>query len=128
LIVTRDQALRESLAKPLRHRHDFETVAVSENIQLALEKCQKQPADVILFDFNGVVTDCMNDIQTLRSHLPRTPVVVLAHPEESVFIGRLTEAGASGWLLKGTSRDRIAHALRLGKYRGPATGTYPAER
>ena len=128
MIVTRDQTLRESLVKPLRHRADFETVAIVESIQLALERCRKHPTDVILLDFNGVVTDGINDIQTLRSHLPRTPVVVLAHPEESVFIGRLTEAGASGWLLKGTSRDRIAHALRLGKYRSPATGIYPAEQ
>lgn len=121
LIVTRDRTLRDSLARPLRNRFDFETVATAESIQLTLEKCSEHRTDIILFDFNGYVTSSINEIQALRFHLPGTPIVVLAHPQELAVIGKLSEAGASGWLLKGTSGDRIANALRLGKYRGAIT-------
>ena len=127
LIVTHDRTLRESLAKPLRNHFDFETVVVGESVQLALERCREHPTDIILFDFNGNATTSLDDIQALRSHLPRTPIVVLVDPEDVVFVGKLTESGASGWVLKGTSRDRLANALRLGKYRSTITGVHPLE-
>jgi DNA-binding NarL/FixJ family response regulator len=127
LIVTHDRTLRESLAKPLRNHFDFETVVIGESVQLALERCSDHPTDIILFDFNENATASLNDIQALRSHLPRTPIVVLVNPEDVGYVGKLTESGASGWVLKGTSRDRLANALRLGKYRGTITGVYPPE-
>jgi DNA-binding NarL/FixJ family response regulator len=71
------------------------------------------PPDVLLLDVELPGINGLDAIAPLRERLPRTAIVILTVFEDDEKIFRAICAGAAGYLLKTSTADEIADALRI---------------
>ena len=85
--------------------------------------------DLVLLDLNLPDTVGTSGIEAIRQRFPRVPVMVLSADAERATIDRCLRAGASGFLAKSASVERLVAAVRAvaggGIYlpKEPAPGT-----
>jgi DNA-binding NarL/FixJ family response regulator len=79
----------------------------SQTLSLATEL----KPDVILLDIRMPGGDGFATLSGLRDALPDTPVVILSTFDSPTYVGRAVELGASGYLLKGSSREELIRAI-----------------
>ncbi|MEI7444615.1 MAG: response regulator transcription factor [Burkholderiales bacterium] len=68
--------------------------------------------DLVLLDLNLPDTVGTSGIETLRQRFPRVPVMVLSGSTDRATIDRCLRAGASGFLPKTASGERLGTAVR----------------
>jgi DNA-binding NarL/FixJ family response regulator len=90
---------------------DFEVCAELPNAEAAVEAALRLRPDVSLLDIhmpgNGIAAAAK-----IKAELPSTVVVMLTVSRQDDDLFAALRAGASGYLLKDTDPDRLAHALR----------------
>ena len=113
LMLVDDQSLfREALRTLLSLQPDFEIVAEAENGERAAALAQTHRPDVVLMDLRMPV---MNGVEATRRVLagsPATRVVVLTTFEEDEEVFAALRAGASGYLLKACSAEKLCGSVR----------------
>lgn len=113
VIVADDHLIvREGLRMILETSGEFECIGEAtdgaEAVRLALEL---QP-DLILMDLRMPKVDGITAIEQLRSQAPQIAIVILTTYNEDDLMLRGLRAGARGFLLKDTSRERMFNAMR----------------
>lgn len=68
--------------------------------------------DLVLLDLNLPDTIGTSGIETLRQRFPRVPVMVLSGSADRATVDRCLRAGASGFLPKTASGERLGTAVR----------------
>ena len=111
-IVDDDSHMRKILAGWLRRAEGFCCVsdyASGADAMLHLE--QERPA-VVLMDINMPGLSGIECVRQLKPRLPETQFVMLTVYEDADHIFDALVAGASGYLLKRTTRDELLGAIR----------------
>jgi len=112
LIADDHLVVREGLRLILETSGEFvcvgEATDGAEAVDLALEL---QP-DVVLMDLRMPRVDGLTAIEQLQTRLPGTAVVILTTYNEDDLMIRGLRAGARGFLLKDTSRERMFDTMR----------------
>lgn len=112
LIVDDHPVVREGLKKMLLVFDDLELLGEAENSREALSISLEQPPDVILMD---LMMPDIGGIPTTRAILEQNPqvniIILTSYPEDDL-IQEALEAGANGYLLKNTTIDALANAIR----------------
>ena len=114
IAVVDDQHLfRQGLCVLIKSIGRFELVAEAENGRILLEQLKQLPTlpDIVLIDMNmpelnGVE---LNDI--LQRDYPVVKVIVLTVHNQERYIRKMTEAGASGYLIKDCTADELVLAI-----------------
>jgi DNA-binding NarL/FixJ family response regulator len=88
------------------------TDAPDANGALALTDTQRD-WDLILLDLGLPDSQGLSLLQTLRTRLPTTPIVVLSAAEEPALIHDALRGGAQGFVPKSSSNETLLNALRL---------------
>jgi DNA-binding NarL/FixJ family response regulator len=118
VLLADDQAIiRTGLTIILNHQDDIEVVGQAADGLEAVELAQKLQPDVVLMD---IKMPHLNGIQATRqivSALPRTQIIILTTYDTDDWVFDGIRAGAVGYLLKDTSGDNLAEAVR-GALRG----------
>lgn len=112
LIVDDHPVVRDGLKNMLLVFDDLELGGEADNGLAALEYCQQKLPDVILMD---ILMPGMDGIQATRAILERYPqvkIIMLTSFPKDDLIQQSLEAGATGYLLKNTSIDSLASAIR----------------
>ena len=78
-----------------------------------IELFRQQPPDVTLIDLRMPRLDGVEVIRTLRREFPGSRFLVLTTYDSEDDVTRALQAGASGYLLKGTNRATLRDAIRL---------------
>lgn len=113
VMITEDQRLmREGLKTLLDLEEDLTVVELAENGADALNKVAQAKPDVILMDLrmpdmNGV--DCT---KAIKQKYPEIKVIILTTFDEEEFIIDAIKNGASGYILKDLSCEKLVGAIR----------------
>lgn len=113
VLVADDQKLfREMLIDHLRQETDIEVVGEAESGAETLEKALSLKPDVVLLDIQLGDMDGLEVTSKVKRQAPGVKVVLLTgfHNEEYIYRG--FQVGASGYLSKDTSLERVLDAVR----------------
>jgi DNA-binding NarL/FixJ family response regulator len=113
-IVIADDHLvvRDGLRGMLESQPDFELVGEASNGEEAVRLALKLEPDVVLVDLRMPVMDGVTAIREIKEHKPTVQVLVLTTYDSDADILLSIEAGATGYLLKDTSREELYRAIR----------------
>ena len=111
-LVEDDPQLRANLVIMLNSSAGFQCQAAYADGPAALRGIPASRPDVVLMDINlpGMPgTDCVRQLKEL---VPNLPVLMLTVYDDSEQIFKSLMSGATGYLLKRTSRDKLLEAIR----------------
>jgi DNA-binding NarL/FixJ family response regulator len=113
IVVADDQNLiRQALQIYLQQEHDLEFVGYAEDGNTALEAIEHLAPDVVILDLEMPGMDGLTTIQMIRERFPATKILVFSSHDERQNINLAVEAGAKGYLIKGTPLPELADAIR----------------
>lgn len=119
LIVADDHpVLREGLVTILSTQADFEVIAEADNGQALIMKARQFEPDVILTDLEMPEKDGVEAIKEIRALLPNINFIVFTAFDTDERIVSAVQAGAKGYLLKGSPRDEVFKAIRVVSHGG----------
>ena len=111
-VVEDDPNLRANLVTLLNSASGFKCQAAYPDGQAALRSIPTNRPDVVLMDINlpGMLgTECVRQLKELA---PSLPVLMLTVYEDSEQIFKSLMSGATGYLLKRTSKEKLLDAIR----------------
>lgn len=113
ILIADDQALfREGLRTLLSVQPDFEVVGEASNGEEALRLAAVCRPLVILMDLRMPVLDGVRATERIREMYPDTKVIVLTTFEDEDLVFDGLRAGATGYLLKDVSSEKLFEAIR----------------
>ena len=104
--------LRDGIRALLSRESDLAVVGEAGNGQILLELLATTPTDVVLMDINMPVLDGFGVMPLLREQFPQVRVLVLSMLDHEIYVYRMLEAGALGYVLKNADSSEITHAIR----------------
>lgn len=112
MIVDDHEVVRLGLRAVLEIEKDFEVAGDAPDAASALRAATVLRPDVVLMDVRMPGTDGIEACRQLRERLPETRVIMLTSYGDEDAVMAAIMAGASGYLLKNTSRTELLAALR----------------
>jgi DNA-binding NarL/FixJ family response regulator len=116
VLVADDDARQRRAVREALEKHGFVVVGETGDAAAASGAATRLRPDILLIDIE-LPGDGLNAIGRIAKASPRTLVVVLSHSERPEDVVGAFTRGASGYLLKGISGERLASTLR-GAYMG----------
>ncbi len=113
ILLCDDQAvIRDGLEMLLTLEKDFQVVGSAQDGQEALELVAKKSPDLILMDLKMPGMNGIEATREIRKKYPDIKILVLTTYDEDEWVFDAIRAGASGYLLKDTPRQKIMEAIR----------------
>jgi len=112
-IVEDHEKTREYLAALFGGSDGIELVGVFGNGQDALQGLTDSAPDVFIVDLNLPDMSGIDVIRVMREKLPRLEILVLTIHENREHLFLALQAGATGYLVKGTSSAEIINAVAM---------------
>src|ERR1017187_7763304 len=111
-IVEDDPQTRKIIAGWIGRATGFQLAGEWGDAESALKLLPEKKPDVVLMDINLPGMNGVEAVRRLKSVLPATQFVMLTVYEDADHIYNALSAGATGYLLKQTSREELLSALR----------------
>lgn len=112
LLVDDHPVVRAGLRGMLSAEHDLTVVGEAADGAEAITVARRLRPHVVLMDLRMPGVDGVAATERILADHPQTRVVVVTTYETDADILRAVEAGASGYLLKDSSRAELANAVR----------------
>lgn len=125
ILIADDHAIvREGLKQIIAKASDITVAAEAVDGEDALGKALAEDYDVLLLDISMPGKSGLEVLKEIRSRAHKVPILILSvHPEETYAV-RALRAGASGYLTKDSTPERLIEAIRKvslgGKYISPS--------
>ncbi|MFM8357385.1 MAG: response regulator, partial [Verrucomicrobiota bacterium] len=107
-----DPILRESLGAIIQNAPGFLPPRLFPDLQRALREVLRDPPLVMVVDVKLPGDSGLRFIRMVRSRLPRLRLVVLTAADHEDYLFAALEAGADGYLIKGTNLVEILEKIR----------------
>ncbi len=107
-----NQSLRESLALLIRQSENCTLVGTFADARHAVDDVRRCAPDVVLMDIRMPHSDGIEATQLIRQACPGVAVLIQTIFEDDERIFAAVCAGASGYILKGTTPDQLLGAIR----------------
>ncbi|MDH7501928.1 MAG: response regulator transcription factor [Verrucomicrobiota bacterium] len=111
-IVEDNDQLRATLARVINRAEGFRCASQHASAEEALKELPQIAPDVVLMDINLPGMNGVECVRQLKPLLPKTQIVMLTVYEDTENIFNALAAGATGYLLKRTSKDELLAAIR----------------
>ncbi|MGL4736301.1 MAG: response regulator [Cellulosilyticaceae bacterium] len=112
LVVDDDSLIRESLKLILGSFEGIEVVDVAANGKECIDKVKNCEVDVVLLDMRMPIMTGVEVLKYFKAQgLPLKTLVLTTFDEDELIAGAL-EHGAAGYILKNSTPDKIAQAIR----------------
>lgn len=112
VVVEDDETVRTILGDWIRQEEGFISLNQYGSTESALASVPQTPPDVALVDINLPGLSGIECVRRLKAALPKTQFVMLTVYEDANHIFEALAAGATGYMLKRTSREALLTALR----------------
>jgi DNA-binding NarL/FixJ family response regulator len=112
VVVEDDSSIRSILKTWLEEADGFACVGVFPDVESALPRIPQVKPDVAIVDINLPGLSGIECVRQLKPLIPATQFVMLTVYEDSNHIFDALSAGATGYLVKTTSRESLFAALR----------------
>jgi DNA-binding NarL/FixJ family response regulator len=113
LVADDHPVVRDGLVAMLGTQADFQVVAEASTGQEAVEKAAELQPDLVLLDLEMPGMDGVEALKTLHARYPSIRALVFTAFDTDERILGAVRAGAQGYLLKGSPRDELFHAIRV---------------
>lgn len=118
VIVDDQDIIREGLKMLLSREQDLEICGVGINGQEAIDLCKWYHPDVVLMDIKMPILDGIQATKEIKKINPDIKIILLTTFKDDEFIHDALAYGASGYLLKDSTPQKIADAIRTVKQGG----------
>lgn len=113
VLIADDHAMvRDGLRSILSSAEDVEIVGEAGTGGEVLEAVQALAPDLVLMDIRMPDMDGLAATEAIKQCSPHTSVIIVTSYESKEYLRRAIEAGAAGYLLKGTSREGLITTIR----------------
>ncbi|MEU5806216.1 MULTISPECIES: response regulator transcription factor [unclassified Streptomyces] len=112
LLVDDHPVVREGLSAMLELDEGIRVLGQAGSGEEAVPQAARLQPDIVLLDLRMGGMDGVTATGHILRESPRTKVVIVTTYEDDADILRAVEAGAAGYLLKGSSREELVHAVK----------------
>jgi HlyD family secretion protein len=112
LVVDDQKMIREGLKALLDSESDLEVVGTAADGQAAIEQAATLRPDIVLIDMEMPGVDGVTTTKTICQNFEGIKVLVLSSYDNNEYITQSLDAGAKGYLLKGTPAQELREAIR----------------
>lgn len=113
IIICDDQAVvRDGLEMLLTLEKDIEVLATGQDGAEAVELASQHQPDLVLMDLKMPGMNGIEATRQIRAKFPDVKVLVLTTYDDDEWVFDAIRAGASGYLLKDTPREKVVEAIR----------------
>jgi DNA-binding NarL/FixJ family response regulator len=112
LIAEDHIVVREGLRALLEAEPDIEVIGEAENGRQILHLADKMNPSVVLMDIAMPVLNGLEAARQMRKNHPNIRILVLSAHGDDAYVEQMMSLGARGYLLKQTSFQQLAKAIR----------------
>ena len=112
VIVDDHPVVRDGLRGMLESQPDFEVVGEASDGEAAVRITNTLKPEIVLMDLRMPEMDGVTALREIKASNPQVQVLVLTTYDSDADILPAIEAGASGYLLKDSSREELYTAIR----------------
>ncbi len=102
----------DGLKALLKEAEDMEVVGHATNGRELVDQVAAHRPDVVLSDIQMPLVDGIEATREIHKRFPQVKVIALTMLNESMFIKRMLEAGAYGYMIKTIDKDELIRAIR----------------
>jgi DNA-binding NarL/FixJ family response regulator len=113
LLVDDHEVVREGLKALINREADMEVVGEVADGLYVRQAAQQTRPDVVVMDVSMPHLNGTEATRQIKDALPETRVVALSMHEDRVYVRRMLEAGASGYVVKRAMAAELLQALRV---------------
>lgn len=113
LVVDDHFEIREGLTVTLPFSGEVDVIGKASNGKEAVYLAEKLKPDVILMDLRMPIMDGIQATKQIKRQLPNIQIVIVSQFDEDSYIHRSIEAGAIGFVIKGSSVQEYLNAIRI---------------
>ena len=106
------QLMRAGLRSLLAKERDLEVVGEASDGRQAVELVTQHSPDLAILDIGMPNLNGIEATRQIRTSKPQTKVIALSMHAGAQFVGRMLEAGASGYLLKDSAYEELLQAIQ----------------
>lgn len=110
LIADDQELIRDSLRIVLANNPDFSVNTAANGVEV-VRAVRREKQDVILMDIRMPEMDGVQCTQIIKENYPEIKIIILTTFDDDEYIFSALKHGASGYLLKGISADRLIEAI-----------------
>ncbi len=112
MIVDDHPVVRDGLRGMLENQPDFEVIGEASDGEAAVRMAESLNPEIVLMDLRMPVMDGVTALREIKAHNSKIQVLVLTTYDSDADILPAIEAGASGYLLKDSTREELFAAIR----------------
>jgi len=112
LLVEDHQIVREGFRSLLARERDIEIVGEAANGRETVQLAKKLRPNVVVMDIAMPLLNGLEAARQIRKQLPDTKVLFLSAHSDDAYVEEVAVLGATGFLLKQTSSENLATAIR----------------
>ena len=112
VVIADDHEVVRSGLKSLLAGTDIKVVGEASTGEAAVRMALKHEPHVVLLDIRMQDSDGLAALEQIHNDMPEARVIILSTYDNPTYVARAVALGASGYLLKGTSRDKLLEAIR----------------
>ena len=111
ILIADDHEVVRSGLKSLVAGTDIKVVAEASTGEEAIRGVDEHEVDVVLLDIRMDDGDGLTALGRIKLDHPDLPILMLSTYDNPTYVARAVALGANGYLLKGSSRERLIEAI-----------------
>jgi DNA-binding NarL/FixJ family response regulator len=112
LLAEDHRLVREGFRSLLEQEHDIEVVGEAASGRQAVELTRELRPAVVVMDIAMPLLNGLEATRQIRKSFPATKVLILSAHRDDAYVEQVASLGAAGFLLKQTSSEILAKAIR----------------